>query len=257
MTRFRNLLPLAAAALAVSLGAPGRADAGFKIRISEDGGSSYVLNVADNGVGDLSPTTGAITASYIDSNVAFSITIAQSKPLFGNSAGNSAIDLTVTGTFASSFSGGFGGTITVDVTDTGFSAPGNFGGPGTLEAKVVNNNNPTTSNATFTGYLNSGSGGNNEYGGIDALGGTVFTAGPANLTSGFGTAVASTNVPVVSGPYSMSSRLVFTGGAGSGFAYDGLVTFAPAPASLLMAAAGMPVLGLGAWFRRLKARAQA
>lgn len=256
MTRFRNLLPLvmAAGVAAAILGSPSRAKAGFEIRIYE--GSTLVLDMTDNltntagsplggiAAGDFDPTKGSILATYSDSNVLVTVTHAQSKPLFHNSPAESAEDVSISGTFAAA-----GVKLTVVVTDTDFQWPTNFGGPGTLDATLGNMSSPgQIQGVSYTGYLDSG---NAAFGGADAAAaGTLYTAGP--LTSN---GTASTLVPFLgSNPYSMSSKTVFTSSvANAGFSFDNKLTFAPAPASLLMALAASPLLGLGAWLRRRKA----
>lgn len=250
MTRFKSSFPLmAVAAVAVAMfGAPNRADAAFKIRVSEDGGGTWT-EVTDGGGGDLaSATAGAITVFYSTAKVMFSVNVAQSKPLFGNTSGYSAMDLSITGTF------GTGGEVIVDITDTDWNAPNNFLGPGILAVTQVGQGSPGLLTHTTQGWLNSddpgiaGAQGNKEYGGVDATDGIVYATGVATPGSPY----SPVNVPLVSGPYSMTLRTTFSGNANAGFSLDDKITFTPAPASLMMAAMGLPMLGVGAWFRRRK-----
>lgn len=227
------------------LGTASPAEAAFKVRVFE--GSTLVYTAVDNGAGDTNAgsTVGAISFNYSDTVVAFSVIVGQSKPLFGNTPSVAAMDIAINGTF------GTGGTLTIDITDTDFTPPGNPAGSGVLTAKIGSS---APAGTTFTGYLNgddpniAGPQGNKEFGGIDGpLTGTLITAGPASapgnlVVSAGGTAFA---------PYSMTARTVFSGGAGSGFSLDNTLTFSvPAPAGLVLAATGLPVFGLGAWVRR-------
>jgi len=265
MKRFRNLLPLMAILSgAVLLGTPTQADAAFKIRVSENGGTTYVVNVTDNdvvnhgtagggvGSGDVSGQTGGITVIYSDAMVSFSVFVGQSKPLFGNTPFLAAMDISIGGTFLT------GGTLTVDITDTDFAPPASPSGLGGLTASIGSS---APAGTTFVGYLNgedpntAGLQGNKEFGGIDLpTTGTLLTTptatAPGNLTTtAIGTAFA---------PYSMTARTVFSGGPGSGFSIDNKLTFSvPAPPGLVLALAGAPVLAFGAWVRRRRVPATA
>src|SRR5262249_20167887 len=139
MIAFRKFLPVVAIAAAI-LGASSQAQAAFKVRISENGGASYTLLVTDNdatnhgtlgGPGDIDPTTGSIIASYSDALVSIVLTHGQSKPLFGNTPSNAAMDINISGTF------NLAGSLTIDITDTGFNAPTSPTGPGVLTAHLT------------------------------------------------------------------------------------------------------------------------
>jgi len=252
MSRFkiqvRNLLPLLVVALAGAafLGAPSRADAAFKVRVLEstNSGATYstVYSAVDEGAGDTfgAGDLGAISFKYTDANVAFSVTTAQSKPLVDNGPAQAVMDLSVAGTFTTS-----SGTvrIRIDITDTDFGPSNTFGGAGIFEVKL--GQTMGGAGTTWTGVINYGAGGNNEYGGIDAAGGSFI--GPITATVGtpLVTAVGDTG----SAPYSMSGRLEF-GNSVKGFSSDDSLTFAPAPGGLVLVLAALPALGVGAWFRR-------
>src|SRR5262249_40909083 len=132
---------------------------------SEDGGSTFTTTVVDNSPQDLSSATGAITFTYSDALVSFSVVVGQSKPLFGNDGSHAVMDIGITGSFSKT---GGGGTLVIDVTDTDFMPPDSPDGKGILTAKIGDS---APSGTTFTAYLNgkdptSGTGGNNEWGGI-------------------------------------------------------------------------------------------
>lgn len=245
MIRFRSFLLTAIVAVgAIIFALPTQAQAAFKIRISEDGGATYVANVQDNMAGDMAVAAGAISFFYMDAAVTFSVTVGQSKPLFGNNPYVAAMDISIVGTFNG------GGTITVDITDTDFAPPGSPAGLGYLTAKIGSS---APGGTTMIGYLNgddpgiAGPQGNKEFGGIDPTNGTLITT---PLATAPGTLITTTN-DIAYAPYSLSARTTFSGTAGSGFSLDNTLTFTlPVPAGLVLALSGTPVLGLGAWLRR-------
>jgi len=258
MRSFRNLLPLAVVALigAAVLGQATRADAAFKVRVlkSTDSGGTYsdVYDAIDNGSGDTlaGSTTGAISFLYTDSSVSFSIVAAQSKPLFGNGANQAIMDLGVSGSFSSTSAGG-STRFRIDITDTDFGPPsGTFGGPGQLVVKLGQTSGGSAS--SWTGVINYGVGGNNEFGGIDPA--TGLFIGPITATTG--TPIVTANGDTGTAGYSMSGRYEFQNTV-TGFSADNTLTYAPAPGGLVLVLAALPVMGIGAWFRRRQALALA
>jgi len=260
MKTFSHKLILLLMAAAVVLGLAPSADAAFKIRISTNGGSSF-LTLADGGgsssgggatlSADNDAATGAINAVYDDAVVHLNFVGGQSKPLFGNTPSLAAMDLGITGSFKVAT-----GTVIIDITDTGFAPPLNPAGNGVLQV-LLGGSTLTLPNASVTGYLNGDDNGstpfigNKEFAGtaqnpID-VGSSLITAGPATqanpLKTQAGTAFA---------PYSLTMRTTFdSGGVNAGISFDDRLTFAsPAPGGLLLAAFGSPVLGLGYWVRR-------
>lgn len=238
----RKFFVAAALAVVAMFGTGTSADAAFKVRISTDSGTTFT-EVTDGGSGDMAAPTGAITFLYSDSTVTFSVLVGQSKPLFGNTPHLSAMDIAVVGTFLTS------GTVIVDITDTDFTSPTSPAGYGALVAAIGSS---APSGTTFDGYLQGGPGGNQEYGGLDSLTGTIIQAtgasAPGNLVvKKEGTALS---------PYSLTARTTFSGGPGSGFSIDNTLTFAvPAPAGLLLVLTAAPMFGAGAWMRRRQQKA--
>jgi len=249
---------MAAGVAAAILGSPSRADAGFVIRVSTDGGSTF-STVTDNGsatgslTADVNPDVGGISSGFSSTIANFTVVAGNSKPLFGNTSGYSIEDISITGSFKNG-----GGTIIVDITDTGWAPPANFRGPGQLTVTLGNNNTAGITSHSATGYIDAddpgtaGAQGNVEFGGIGGFnpnGGIIY--GPVTASGIVGNPTTTLNVPAVGTPYSMSMRVVLTGTSG-GFSIDDNIHFTPAPASLLMALAGVPMLAVGAWFRRRK-----
>jgi len=250
MVRSCRLRLIFGLALAVLLGTVSSSEAAFKIRISD--GTNTVV-VTDNGVGDAVPVSGSINYTDVGSFAGFVVTVATgtSQPLPPNSAFLAYEDIAITVVYA----GGGSGRLTVDLTDTSFNLSG-LPGPSNMKSTASNNSSANLS-MTFQSYLNYGAGGNNEFGGIDATGGTVFTTGLQGPIGPLGNNTASANpFPVLANPFSMSSRTVLTFGAPGIFSSDNNTTVVtPAPAGLLLALSASPAFGLGYWFRRRHARA--
>jgi hypothetical protein len=166
-------------------------------------------------------------------------------------------------------------TLTIDVTDTGFTMP--TGSPLELASSAggsfIGIGSGSSVSSTFQSWLDAG---NMEFGGVN---GGPAPAGPA-LTPGAGTAVQSagasgggalplvytpgtaTNIANRGGSFSLSGRLTFTFTTGSGGeeADVGTSTMAlpvavPAPAGLALILSGLPVLGLGGLLRRRRNKA--
>ncbi len=262
MARFRTFLHLmtAAGVAAAVMGAPGRAEAGFVIRVSTDGGTTF-STVTDNNtvaptgtlLADFNTDVGGISSGFSSSIANFTMVGGNSKPLFGNTAGYSVMDISILGSFKNG-----GGTVIIDITDTDWQPPANFAGPGNLSVTLGNQMTAGITSHSASGYIvgddpgTAGAQGNVEFGGLPGVnnnGGIVY--GPVTASGTVGNPTNSLFLPTVGSPYSMTMRVVFSGTSG-GFSFDDKITFTPAPASLMMAAAGVPMLGVGAWFRRRK-----
>jgi len=252
MMRSRLFLPVVALLLgAVILGVPNHAHATFQIRASVDNGATWKY-ATDEGAGDaFVGVPGFINGSFFFSNVTLFVTVGQSKPITGN-PGTSLIDVGINGSFVAAGSPffGIGGSVIVDISDTGFTSPASPSGPGILTASLGGGGMGTLpANTQFTAYANGGPGGNLLYGGIDPTTGSVFWTPTATVSSP--TTFASVPSPNLVAPYSLSARTTFSGAAGSTFSIDNHLTYTnPAPAGLVLALTGVPVLGLRAWFRR-------
>jgi hypothetical protein len=246
-SRLRALV-VASLAVAVSLVATPTAEATLKIRASVDGFATFIEAV-DEGAGDSAGTTGItglLSATFTFPGVTVHVSTGTSKPLVGN-PGLSEIDIGVTGAFTGA------GTVIIDVTDTDFGPPGTPSGFGMLVADLSSNRL-----ATFQAFIDNH---NLHYGGVPAPGaiGTaeistgIAANAPPGVTDavafGFGTAIA---------PYSMSGRTVLTGTAGQSISVDNNITFTvPAPAGVVLALTGLPLVGFGHWWRRRKAEVKA
>ena len=237
--RFRNLLPLVAMALvAVAiLGAPTQARADFEIRFSTDGGATFSTPVSDNGPGDNNSTVGVISVN-IDG---LSITATTSG---GTSATFSNIDLQVqqigAGTSAA-------GNVVVQASLDGLlTVPS----PQTLTNRFTDNTLPANGDvATGETWIANGSGNFVTSGGSLVLNTGTVNPSPTPTDYSFS---AST-------PYTITTQVhtVFIAGADLQLDNNNQITGAPAPAGLLLALTGLPVLSIWTWLRRRQNRVAA
>jgi len=237
MIRFRNFMPLAAAALvgAAILGAPTRAQAGFSMTIAETGGPSVSYTINDNntpvGTGlDVDPTTGNIIFSGVVGDFNIQISVGTS-----NAPGTPEIaELTINNTSISSL--GFTGTRTVTVTlsDDGFTTPT---GVQNLISQLSTTQLPTGTNVTYQSFVDGNPGGQL----------SLNTVGGASGTD---------SVNITSSPYTLTSVTTYTvTGQGAGHSLtvqtSGLTAVVvPAPAGAVLALTGIPCMSLGCWLRR-------
>jgi len=232
MSRFRKYLPGVVAALvgAAMLAAPNQAQAVFQMRISSTvAGPGGTLLITDGGVGDVNPLAGAITFVGSIGNFSLTVNTGETKPFIG-SATTPHMDLNFQANSAGS------DTLTIEISDQGFLTsplPMNTSIGGTLSGAIAS----VKAEATFDNT-------NTLFGGTAPPGySQTFTSSPISGVGGF-TITGGT-------PYSLTQRIIITatgqGGLTSG---DFELQAAPAPAGLVLALTGMPVLGLGAWLRR-------
>lgn len=220
----------------------GSAEGAFKIRLSD--GSSTVT-ITDQGTGDVNAAVGGIT--YIDSSSfagwTLTVTTGQSKPITGD-----PFTAVVTTSLTFTYVGGGTGTLTVDLTDTDFVLP-------PYPSAVVTNSAQTNAGSLlYTSYVQSGVGGNTEFGGIDNNTGTIITNVTGPVTGG--PVVTSVGGPI-SNPFSISTQSVLTmSGPASGSIDVRTTVVVPAPAGVVLALTAVPFLGLG-YIRRRKAAVKA
>jgi len=229
---------VAAAVAAVTLGAPSRADAGFKLTISDGSNSVQVDDNVVYGIppagfaNDLDPAAGQVIFSGVIGVFNINITTGTS-----NAPGTPTLaQLTINNT--SITSAGFTGskTLTFTLEDTGFTAP--TGSGLFLISQLANTQLPSGSTVGYQSFLN----------------GTGGTALSLNTVGG---ASASNAVSISTTPYTLKTvatvTVTGTGGAQT-VQFNGLTAVVvPAPASLLLALSAVPALGLGRLFRRKKA----
>jgi len=234
MKCFRVSLSLIVAALvgAAILGAPTQAQAAFKMTLSDSDGNSFVVNDNNIPLGtalDLDPTSGQII--FTGALGAFNIQISVGT---SNAPGTPSLaQLTINNTSISSL--GFAGdkTVTVTLSDTGFTSPT---GLTTMESQLSTTQLPANSNVTFQSFLNGNPG-------------TLL-----NLNTVGGTRIGNA-VNITSTPFTLANTTTYTvHGQGVGTTLTvqttGLTAVAvPAPAGLVLALTGLPVAGFG-WLRR-------
>lgn len=227
---------IAAAVAVISLvGMSSSAQAAFQMQIISS--SAGTTTITDGGFNDSNTNTGAIT--FVGSVGAYDIQVntGLSKPVLG-SAASPQLDLNY---IVNRLTAGAAETLTIKISDTGFTTS-----PAPLNLFVGGTNGPGTTSAFIAG-----TGLNNVVFNTADASTTVPTSGTFASGGAFSGAGVFT-VPANGGnPYSLTVGVTLKndGSAGASSA-DAHLTPVPAPAGLVIALTGMPVLGLGAWIRR-------
>jgi hypothetical protein len=269
MRRIRNFLPVAVAALlggAVILGAPAQARANLQIRFTEVDSTNHVI----------ATTTSSVQAngnnsfqSFNTSLGDFSITAANNITTTGGfvTAHSETINLTYNGATL----GSSGPKLLVEYIGDGYVAP-----PSST-AFITNNSSPSSSGLTVNSVSQSSSviSGNQVGSGIAAAPavGSVYTSyfaagvllGTTVSTGavGSGTSGVLTPNPGIGPNFALTTPFTFyqiygfsnfgtTNQAGS-LSAGSNVSSVPAPAALVLALTGLPVLGVSGWLRRRRA----
>jgi hypothetical protein len=210
---------------------PTTAQATFQMQLISS--TAGTLTITDNGANDSSPIAGVILFSGTWGAYNIQVDTGESKPVLG-SAASPDVDLSYS---VNRTTAGAAETLTIKVSDMGFTTS-----PEPLNLMYGGTNGPGT-----TSSLLAGTGLNNVNFNTGDASGTVGPE-PTGAYSGNG----GFTVPNNGGqPYSLTLAITLnnngTAGISSG---DGELSAAPAPAGLVLALTGMPVLGLGAWLRR-------
>lgn len=258
MRKFFFIAVLAAAATLIGADSP--AQGAFKLRISTDGGATFATTIQDNVGADTNLAPGFIGATFAlpgGGSVDFRVS---SNRLLGLPTGRlSQTELAFAG---SAFNSG-GAVFVIDVTDTDYTGPGGPLASLTSETSATGLSTPggggSQATVIFQSWVNDP---NTEFG----MG--TFTGGPQGpfVNTNFGGPNAPDTVSIsgpLAAPYSITSRFIVsnvnipTGGSLqlTGTAQVTEVNAVPAPAGLVLALAGMPVFGLGAYIRRRAAKA--
>jgi len=246
---------------AIVFGSPTQARAAFTVNVYEDG----------------TLVTGGSVVPIDSQNILYAFTSANSNLQFFNvtsgsgtsnnpgTQGGSNLDLANNTKITTNF-GAAGGThtIRIELTQDGWNAP--TGTPLTLSSSAggstayLGGTNPSatqTITATYQGFLDN----TNALFGKPAAGSTpIQTASTTQSAVGtkslvFSPATSSSLVPGGT-PFSMTDVLefTFTLSAGSGQASANVsastVASVPAPAGVVLALTGLPILGIGNWLRR-------
>jgi hypothetical protein len=222
----RKFFVAAAIAAAALIGSASSAEATFQLRITTSSGFTTTLSDLNNdGQIDFNGAAGA--------NFTVTVSTALSKPLLGSEV-NPNMDLV----FVVVNTTGNADTITIESTDQGFEIS-----PIPLLSHV---GGTVGTNATLTAATNV----DNENGLFGSP--TGFDGGVTHGPFGFG-AFSDEKVFLVSDgapPYSLTQKVVIATTGISVSSGDLALSPAPAPAGLVIALTGMPMLGLGAWLRR-------
>jgi hypothetical protein len=214
--------------------------------------------VTDNGPGDIEPLLGAIVFSgSVPGGFTVNVTTGISKPIIGGVNNFAELDLNSVNVQTAG-----PGTLRITLEDTGYT-----GGPdGPLNLVALLGGvlvAPPGSTVTFQSWVNPldlvPALGPDTFpvAALPALGaipaGSVAAFGGSGITFGPGAYSAAATVDFTkAGPYALFSQttVVFTG-PGT-VSYDENQQVVPVPAGLVLALTGLPVLGLGYWWRRLR-----
>lgn len=240
---FLTKIAIVAVAMAVFLGFCSSADAAFKLRLTTSQGQT--ITIEDDMVNDNTSEEGGISFSGTLGLWTLNLTAGVSKPLLGNDAIG---EMRLSG--LSLKSSGIASTLTIELTDTDFTAPSS--GPRTLTSDF-NTASVTGGSMTFQSFVS------NANGEFESDSRTTPGQGVDNAavyTTGLQT---NTNMHEVldfplGNPYSITQKITITGNSGFVSAgYDAHTTVTPEPGSMLLAVVGgLPILG-GAWLRRRRA----
>jgi hypothetical protein len=244
---------VALVAIGVALAAPSKSEADFMIQVSEDG--KNFVTVASGS--DFSPLSFSGDISVNGSNTK-------------SGASGSGGDFTITILGSSSNNGASLSKLLSSTTEVS----NNTSSLHTLVIEVTQSNYTLPASTKLT--VESGLGGTVNKGALGLAGifqayadntnldfGTGFTNGPqtavpSGSTFDTGSASGLFTRPTSSSPYSLTSMVYLTmgGNADINYANHVNVTPVPAPAGVVLAAASLPFLGIGAWLRRRKDKLQ-
>jgi hypothetical protein len=244
--RFHNYLPLVAVLVgATILVAPTQAHADFQLT-SNQSTSTFVLNDASNGA------TNGLLGDSIRANLGNGFAVSGSA--MGSSSGAFAAGTAGMDLSSVSISSTGSGTLVLYLTENDLSVPvgqgilsetitGQFLGQGSGTVSMVAYGNDT----------------NDLYGNVTSQSGTSPAIGPGTTnvaTNSVGLGGSASTTFTSTNPYSITEiiTITFIGASTVALSSDGDTTFAlPAPAGLVLALAGSPVLAFGAWLHRRKA----
>jgi archaellum component FlaG (FlaF/FlaG flagellin family) len=241
MRKFFVAAMIAAAAL---IGSASQSDAAFQLAIQEDGvnlgaGVGVAFVVASGP--DFTPIS--VSGTFGDFTVTF----------FGSTSTNNAtLSSLLSSTTSVTNNSGAAHTLRLIVTQTNFTLPT---GPGlNVESGMGGTVNIGVLGplGVFQAYADKN---NNAFGMGD------FTNGPQNdtqLGSTFDTGSANGLFIRNATPFSVTSvaKLTMSGGGNVNYSNHVNLTAVPAPAGVVMALTGLPVLSIGAWLRRRKVMSQ-
>jgi hypothetical protein len=242
----KRILLLPALVLGILL-SQSSAYAAFKVKLSTGSGSTTTVSDDDGfNVDPLDTGIGAGTAGVISfgalnlGGFRITVTLAESKPEIGSAAAPAMhLNYVVT-----KLSGSPADTLTILVTDTGFTPlplglVTNLGGASGANppAQVLYQAYTSTSNTEFD--ITGGDTTSTSFSSIVPAANSDYSFGPSILPN------------PASAPYSITMSLFIDGAAGSmSTSGDVYINTVPAPAGLVLVLSGMPIVGLGAWFRR-------
>jgi len=231
-------LALCLVAVAALLGLATPAQATFQMRITSSTAGTIVIDDGDTGAAvghaaDISAISGVILFSGSWGAYNIQVNTGESKPVLGSAASpHMDLSYSVNRTIA-----GAAETLSIEISDMGFTS------------------SPTSLNMLYGGT--NGAGTTSTYLAGTGLNNALYNTGDASGTigpepTGAYSGTGSFAVPNNSGnPYSLTLKVTINNNGSAGISSgDAELNPAPAPAGLVLALTGLPVLGIGAWLRR-------
>jgi len=243
MFRFTQLLTLVALVGAAILGLSPPACADFHVTLT-DVNTNQTLTIYDNGANDGSGNNNKIQYNGTFGNFEVYITATTNSPggpINGLGVADRLQDVTITTKNDSATPGS--DTLTFGVFSDGFTDPGAPGQKLLLTNALASSSIDVGGSGTFTSWANA----------------PFYQADPVTLTdtdiaNGIGLKKSALTFTLDQGPYpyTLSNQLGITLDSGSSGQFTGTTTLtSPAPAGIVLALTGLPVLGLG-WLRLRK-----
>jgi hypothetical protein len=237
-TRVVALVALLAGALVFAMPPP--VEAGFVLKFSEAGFAD--LLVRDNQTGDDDPAAGSIR--YLNNYGSFTIDIVVGKSNSGNVGDVARLEigaLNITNTANAER------TLTISLSDTGYTFPGGVGSPLILFSTAAGTISNRGGTVTFQSFADAS---NVEFGlgfGTDQL---VFVNPPRSTATPF-SGQTSRGGFTASGAFSLTNITTITLPAGGDLnSFSGKTELIiPAPGGLVLLLSGVPLIGL-CWLRR-------
>lgn len=237
---FRCLMPaLLVGGLTVLSASSARAD--LQVTLQEDGGA--VVTVID--------VPSGTSGTYGSPPIVFGDFTVNQLGASSNSPGTPTLSKELSSTVDLTNNSSASHTLTIMVTDVGFTAPNNG-----FPIVYRSNFSPTVAvggtgqTGTFQGYVDPN----------NAPFGTTTTSGPQPLdlsSVGAFSSSATGSFTNSGGTYSVSSKttLVFAGNGDINYSTSIILSPTPEPGTMAMAVAGLPLVGLVTWLRRRRTAA--